>query len=100
MYQDHGLDIQGLPPDVEKSIKEAVFAFRESRQGISDGSWRVKAFGPAARGKFTAWVITPGSKKPGGRDISATEAAKIEIAAWLDELCPASSTLLEQRFNR
>jgi len=99
VYQDRGLDIQGLPPDVEKSIKEAVFAFRESRQGISDGSWRIKAFGPAALGKFTAWVMTPGGKKPDGRDISATEAAGIEIAAWLDELCPVPTCLGERHFK-
>jgi len=89
MYQDQGLDIKGLPPEVENSIMEAVFAFRASHCGMRDDAWRVKAYGPAAGGRFTVWVISSSRKKPEDISVPATEAAKREIAAWLDKLCPA-----------
>jgi hypothetical protein len=88
MYEDEGLDIYGLEPDVESGVKLAVFTFRAFDR-ICDGEWKIKAYGPSINHKFQAWVTPKGETKPRGRLITdSPENARVEITAWLNELGP------------
>jgi hypothetical protein len=87
MYRDDGLDLYGLPPDVGKSLKGAVFTSRADHHAMDDGDWKIKALRPSTNQQFMMWVTPKGITKPHHRLISESpEQAKVQVAAWLDEL--------------
>jgi len=87
MYLDSGFDTRGLPPAVEQTVTEAVFAFRAQHDG-----WNIKAFGPTPKGRFTIWVRAPGKKGFVPRSFVVSETLGGEITAWFHELFEISVT--------